>query len=277
MQENYLHEILVTESGNDNIELEKLSTKKILQEINQEDKKIAYAVEKALASIEKLIEAIYHQLLKGGRLFYIGSGTSGRLGIVDAAELPPTFGVPSNQVIGIIAGGKAAMFQAIEFAEDNTEQGWKDLVTHNVCAQDFIIGISASGKTPYVFGALQEAKKQKIPTGCIVCNPSSPIAQIADYPIEVVVGPEIIRGSTRMKAGTAQKMVLNMISTTVMIKLGHVKGNDMIDMQLSNHKLIERGTQILVKKTGLNKQEARQLLLYWGSVRKALENYPVKK
>jgi N-acetylmuramic acid 6-phosphate etherase len=267
---------LITESGASDIALETLDTETLLQKMNEADKTVAYTVEKALPSITALTQAVYQKLKNGGRLFYIGSGTSGRLGIVDASELPPTFGVSPQKVIGIIAGGDNAVFKAVEFAEDDTEQGWQDLQAHNISSEDIIIGISASGRTPYTLGALQKAKAEKIATGCIVCNPQSLIAQVVDFPVELASGPEFIRGSTRLKAGTAQKMALNMISTVAMIQLGHIKGNVMVDMQLSNEKLIERGTRILIEQTGLSYREAREKLIYWGSVRLALEKWNIK-
>jgi N-acetylmuramic acid 6-phosphate etherase len=267
----YLEEKLITESGTSDVALETWDTEMLLQAMNEADKAVAYAVEKALPSIAALTHAVYQKLKDGGRLFYIGSGTSGRLGIVDASELPPTFGVSPEKVIGIIAGGNNAVFKAVEFAEDDTEQGWRDLQAHRVTFKDIIIGISASGRTPYTLGALTKAKQQAITTGCIVCNPQSSIAQIVDFPVEIVAGSEFIRGSTRLKAGTAQKMALNMISTVAMIRLGHIKGNVMVDMQLSNQKLIERATRILIEQTGLSYNEAREKLIYWGSLRLALE------
>jgi N-acetylmuramic acid 6-phosphate etherase len=269
-------DMLVTESGASDVALETCDTETLLQQMNEGDKAVAYAVEKALPSIVVLTEAVYQKLENGGRLFYIGSGTSGRLGIVDASELPPTFGVSPEKVIGIIAGGASAVFKAVEFAEDDTAQGWRDLQAHLVTSQDIVIGISASGRTPYTLGALERAKEAKIATGCIVCNPQSPIAQVVDFPVEIIAGPEFIRGSSRLKAGTAQKMALNMISTVAMIRLGHVKGNVMVDMQLSNQKLIERGTRIIIEQTGLSYHEAKEKLIYWGSVRAALEKWNVK-
>ena len=215
----------------------------------------------------------FDKMKEGGRLFYMGSGTSGRLGIVDASECPPTFGVDHGRVIGIIAGGDAAIRKAQEFAEDDREQGWKDLIEHNISNKDVVIGITASGTTPYVLGAIAKCKSEGILTGGITCNAGSPLALEADLPIVAVVGPEFVTGSTRMKAGTAQKLILNMISTSVMIRLGHVRGNKMVDMQLSNNKLVERGTRMISEATGLAEKEANALLLKYGSVRNAIDHY----
>ncbi|HMC02232.1 MAG TPA: N-acetylmuramic acid 6-phosphate etherase, partial [Flavobacteriaceae bacterium] len=234
-----------TEEDSNYNHLEKMSVKDLLININSEDKSVAHSVEKVIPKIEKLVEKIVEKLKRGGRLFYIGSGTSGRLGIVDASECPPTFGVPYDLVVGIIAGGDTAIRKAVEFAEDSFEQGWIDLKSHNISDKDVIIGIAASGTTPYVIGALKNCNENNILTGCITCNENSPLSQIAKYPIEVIVGPEFVTGSSRMKAGTAQKLVLNMISTSTMIQLGHVKGNKMVDMQLSNNKLVDRGIKMI--------------------------------
>lgn len=254
--------------------LEKMSTIEILTHINDEDKTVAEAVEKAIPQIEKLVSAIVDKMLAGGRLFYIGAGTSGRLGIVDASECPPTFGVPFDLVIGIISGGDSAIRKAVEFAEDSTEQGWKDLQKHHVSDKDVVIGIAASGTTPYVIGALKQCRKHGIQTGSITCNPGAPISAHADFPIVVTVGPEFITGSTRMKSGTAQKLVLNMISTTVMIQLGRVEDNKMVNMQLSNEKLVDRGVRMVMEKTGLkNYEEAKKLLLKKGSVKKVIDGF----
>ena len=253
--------------------LEKKSTAELLQLINQEDAKVPQAISKVLPAIEKLVDVAADKLLAGGRLFYIGAGTSGRLGIVDASECPPTFGVPHGLVIGLIAGGDAAIRKAVEFAEDDTEQGWKDLQAHQISEKDFVIGIAASGSTPYVAGALKICRANKIITGCICCNENSLVAAQADYPIEVIVGPEFITGSTRMKSGTAQKLVLNMISTGVMIKLGRVEDNKMVNMQLSNEKLVDRGVKMVMEKTALNYDAAKQLLLEKGSVKKAVDAF----
>ena len=228
---------------------------------------------KIIPNIELLVSVIVEKMNAGGRLFYMGAGTSGRLGVVDASECPPTFGVEHGLVIGLIAGGDSAMWKAVEFAEDSKEQGWEDLNKHNVSQKDVVIGIAASGTTPYVIGALEKCNEHKILTGCIVCNSESPVANVAKYPVEVVVGPEFVTGSTRMKSGTAQKLVLNMISTSVMIKLGRVKGNKMVDMQLSNNKLVDRGTKMIMNELGIDYDSANELLLEHGSVRKAVESY----
>ncbi len=262
----------VTESDSLYSNIEQKSTLEILTEINQEDFKVAKAVQDNIDSIHKLVDQVVLQLLSGGRLFYLGAGTSGRLGILDASECPPTFGVDHGLVIGLIAGGDQAIRKAVENAEDNKSQAWIDLKGFNVNSNDFVIGIAASGTTPYVLGGLDDCKKKSIPTGCIVCNPGSPIGKAADYPIEVVIGPEYITGSTRMKAGTAQKLVLNMISTATMIKLGRVLDNKMVDMQLSNDKLVDRGTKLIAKAKNLSYDEAKKLLVKFGSVRKVLEN-----
>ncbi len=250
--------------------LEKMSTAELLKSINTEDKTVPQAIEKQLDEIRALVDAVYEKMSAGGRLFYIGAGTSGRLGIVDASECPPTFGVPHEWVIGLIAGGDSAIRKAVEFAEDSHALSWEDLSKHQVSSDDFVIGIAASGTTPYVIHGLAKCQENGISTGCIVCNPDSPVAAKADYPIEVITGPEFVTGSTRMKAGTAQKLVLNMITTSVMIKLGRVQDNKMVDMQLSNNKLVDRGTFLLMDKLSLNYETAQKLLLEHGSVRKAL-------
>lgn len=269
--------MLITESSSQYQNLEQKDIQTLLIGINQEDKTVPFAVEKAIPAIEKLVRVIVEKMKQGGRLFYVGAGTSGRLGIVDASECPPTFGVPHNQVIGIIAGGDGAIRKAVEFAEDDTEQCWKDLQNHQINEKDVVIGIAASGKTPYVIGGLQQCNLHQITTGCITCNPNSPLSQVAAYPIEVVVGAEFITGSTRMKAGTAQKLVLNMISTATMIQLGRVKGNKMVDMQLSNHKLITRGVKMLVDELSISEQEAQQLLEKHGNVRAAIQSFHQNK
>lgn len=251
--------------------LEQMSVYDLLTNINKEDKSVPYAVEKALPQIEQLTTAVVEKLKTGGRLFYLGAGTSGRLGILDASECPPTFGVSPELVVALIAGGESAIRDAVENAEDDTRQGWKDLGKYNISDKDFVVGIAASGTTPYVIGGLQDANKKGISTGCITCNLGSPLAEEADYPIEVVVGPEFVTGSSRMKAGTAQKMVLNMISTATMVQLGRVKGNKMIDMELSNAKLVERGTKLIQLETELSAADAKHYLLKYGSVRKALK------
>jgi N-acetylmuramic acid 6-phosphate etherase len=264
----------ITEQQSPYRHLEKMSVREIITHINDEDKTVAASVEKAIPQIEKLVEAISDKMLMGGRLFYIGAGTSGRLAIVDASECPPTYGVPPGLVIGIIAGGEKAITTAVEFAEDDREQGWKDLQQFQVSDKDVVIGIAASGTTPYVIAALDECRKRGIITGSIACNPGSPVSHSADYPIEVVVGPEFVTGSTRMKSGTAQKLVLNMISTTVMIQLGRVEDNKMVNMQLTNDKLVDRGVKMLMEKIHLDDYEkARALLLQYGSVKKAVNGY----
>src|SRR2546428_2895199 len=259
-----------TESDSKYDNLEKMDVLELLQNINNEDKTVPLAVEKSIPSIHKLVEKIVERMSNGGRLFYIGAGTSGRLGILDASEVPPTYGVPHGIVVGIIAGGDIAIRKSVENAEDNKHQAWKDLLDYNISEKDVVIGVAASGTTPYVIGGLEEANKNNILTGCIVCNDGSPLAAVAQYPIEVVVGPEFVTGSTRMKSGTAQKLVLNMISTTVMIKLGRVKGNKMVDMQLSNDKLVDRGIRMVMNATGLDHEKAEELLTKHGSVRKAV-------
>ncbi len=254
--------------------LEKMSVNGLLTNINKEDKTVPLAVEKAIPQIEKLVNETVTRLANGGRLFYIGAGTSGRLGIVDASECPPTYGIEHDIVIGLIAGGDEAIRKAVEFAEDDLQQAWLDLKQHNINSKDVVVGIAASGSTPYVIGALKKCNAENILTGCITCNSSSEMAAVANCPIEVIVGPEFVTGSTRMKSGTAQKLVLNMLSTAVMIKLGRVKGNKMVDMQLSNNKLVDRGAKMLMKNTGMqNYEEAKALLLKHGSVRKATEAY----
>ncbi|MEM6633404.1 MAG: N-acetylmuramic acid 6-phosphate etherase [Bacteroidota bacterium] len=253
--------------------LEKMSTRKLLESMNQEDQKVPMIIQSILPQIEAVVEKVYEQMKEGGRLFYIGSGTSGRLGIVDASECPPTYGVPHDWVIGIIAGGDSAIRKAVEFAEDDTEQGFKDLQAYKIDSGDFLIGITASGTTPYVLGAVKKARGAGIPTAGITCNAGAPLSQFVEFPIEAIVGPEFVTGSTRMKAGTAQKLILNMISTTVMIRLGRVRGNKMVDMQLSNQKLVERGTRMIMEETGLDADSAQKLLLSEGSVRKAIDYF----
>lgn len=261
-----------TESDSYYSDLEKMSVHDLLLNINKEDQGVAHAVFKALPQIENLLNVLIDKMQQGGRLFYIGAGTSGRLGVVDASEIPPTFGMELGKVVGLIAGGDAAIRKAVEFAEDDATQAWKDLETHQISDKDFLIGIAASGRTPYVIGGLKDAAKHGIKTGCITCNLNSELAKAADYPIEVVVGPEFVTGSTRMKAGTAQKLMLNMISTTVMIKLGRVRGNKMVDMQLTNEKLISRGTKMIMRALNVSAQEANELLKTYGSVRKAIDS-----
>jgi N-acetylmuramic acid 6-phosphate etherase len=257
--------------------LEQMSAAEILRHINDEDKTVAVSVQKALPQIEKLAGVVTEKMKAGGRLFYIGAGTSGRLGVVDASECPPTFGVPFDWVVGIIAGGDGAIRKAVEFAEDDSEQAWKDLSAFDITVKDVVVGIAASGTTPYVIGGLKAANQNKLVTGCVVCNSGSPVAAEAQFPIEVVTGPEFVTGSTRMKAGTAQKLVLNMLSTTVMIQLGRVKGNKMVDMQLTNDKLIDRGTKMVMDETGLDEATAAGLLKDKGSVRKAVDFYNENK
>ncbi|HTQ64817.1 MAG TPA: N-acetylmuramic acid 6-phosphate etherase [Puia sp.] len=262
----------ITEEEGNYRHLEKMSIHEILTLINQEDKNVPDAVAKAIPQIEKLTDVITEKMLDGGRLFYLGAGTSGRLGILDASEIPPTYGMPYGLIIGLIAGGEEAIQRPIENAEDNLEQGWADLKEHDVDHNDVVIGIAASGTTPYVIGALKKCRENEIITGCLTCNPGTPLAAIADYPIEVIVGPEFVTGSTRMKSGTAQKLVLNMISTTVMIKIGRVEDNKMVNMQLTNSKLVDRGTRMVMSETGIKDyQKAKELLLKYGSVKKAID------
>lgn len=262
-----------TEQSSEYEHLEKMPVSELLKNINNEDKTVPLAVEKALPQIEKLVEQIVDRMKQGGRLFYIGAGTSGRLGIVDASECPPTFGVPFDWVIGLIAGGDSAIRKAVEFAEDDREQAWKDLLAYNINDKDTVIGIAASGTTPYVIGGLEKCNENNILTGSISCNAGSPLSQTAKFPVDVVVGPEFVTGSSRMKAGTAQKLVLNMISTTTMIQLGRVKGNKMVDMQLSNHKLVDRGVRMIMDELKITRDEASSLLEEHKNVRKAIESY----
>lgn len=262
----------ITESESLHNNLEQQSTESLLRGINQEDQKVALAVEAVIPDVEAFIDACFNKMKDGGRLFYIGAGTSGRLGIVDASECPPTFGVDHNTVIGIMAGGDSAIRKAVEFAEDDTNQGWKDLQEFDITDKDTLVGIAASGTTPYVLGALQIAKEKGLITGGITCNPDSPLSKLAEFPMVPVVGPEFITGSTRMKSGTAQKLVLNMISTALMIKLGRVKGNRMVDMQLSNNKLVDRGTKMVQDQLNISYAEAAALLEKHGSVRKAVDS-----
>jgi N-acetylmuramic acid 6-phosphate etherase len=261
-----------TESSSNHNNLENKSISELLFGMNQEDRSVPEAVALAIPQIEKLVEEIVSKMKVGGRLFYMGAGTSGRLGIVDASECPPTFGVDFGRVIGIIAGGDGAIRKAVEFAEDSEEQGWKDLQTYNITTNDVVVGIAASGRTPYVIGALKKCNEEGISTGCVVCNAGSAVAAVSKFPIEVVVGPEFVTGSTRLKSGTAQKLVLNMLTTCTFIQLGHVKGNKMVDMQLSNYKLVDRGTRMVMEETGLNAEEAKALLLKEGSVRFAVDS-----
>ena len=253
--------------------LETMSVSEIIGNLNKEDKTVSLAVEKALPQIESLINQVVIKLKEGGRLFYVGAGTSGRLGILDASECPPTFGVSHDLVIGLIAGGDKAIRKAVEFAEDSKTQCWKDLSVYNISEKDIVIGIAASGTTPYVIHGLRTCNTHNIITGCITCNNNSPLSNTAQFPIEVVVGPEFVTGSSRMKAGTAQKLVLNMISTTAMIQLGKVKGNKMVDMQLSNDKLVHRGIKMIMQELNLSSNEASKLLDEFGSVRKAINSF----
>ena len=263
----------ITESSSTYRHLENMTVPEILTNINIEDKTVPQAVEKVIPLIENLVHVITDKMLSGGRLFYIGAGTSGRLGIIDASECPPTFGVAPGLVVGIIAGGQKAITEAVEFAEDDYDQGWTDLLAHGISERDIVIGIAASGTTPYVIGALEKCRENKIITGSLCCNPGAPLSDVSDHPVEVVVGPEFVTGSTRMKSGTAQKLVLNMISTTVMIQLGRVEDNKMVNMQLTNEKLVDRGVKILMEKIkSLNYETARTLLLDKGSVKKAIES-----
>ena len=268
----------ITEQPSKYRHLEKMKIGEILTLINKEDQTVPAAVEKVIPQIKKLVGAITDKMLAGGRLFYIGAGTSGRLAVVDASECPPTYGVPYGLVVAVIAGGDEAITKAIEKAEDSWEQGWKDLQAYNINEKDVVIGIAASGTTPYVIGALKACKEKRIITGAITNNPGSPLAKAADYPIEVKVGPEFVTGSTRMKSGTSQKLILNMISTTVMIQLGRVEDNKMVNMQLTNEKLIDRGTKMIMDKLGLDDYgQAKELLLNYGSVKKAVTHYQKQK
>ena len=260
----------ITEQPSRYDHLEQMSVGELLRHINEEDARVAKAVQEVIPQIEAFVQAIEPRMQQGGRLFYVGAGTSGRLGVLDASELPPTFGVPDTWVIGLIAGGDKALRHAVENAEDIVEQGWLDLQAYHPTPDDTVIGIAASGTTPYVIGAVQQAKEHGLLTGCITSNPSSPLAAAVDYPIETIVGPEFVTGSSRMKSGTAQKMVLNMISTTLMIRMGRVEGNRMVKMQLTNAKLIDRGTRMIQESLGISYQEARRRLLEAGSVDKVL-------
>lgn len=262
----------ITEQPSNYDHLEQMTVLELLEHINDEDMLVAEAVRKAIPQIEALVEAIEPRMKRGGRLFYVGAGTSGRLGVLDASELPPTFGISEDWVVGIIAGGNEALRHAVEKAEDNPEQGWRDVLAYRPDADDCVIGIAASGTTPYVIGAVSHAKKNGLLTGCITSNPETPLAAVADYPIETIVGPEFVTGSSRMKSGTAQKMVLNMISTTLMIRAGRVEGNRMVKMQLTNAKLVDRGTRMLQEMLGLSYEEAHSRLLQAGSVDRVLKD-----
>ncbi len=268
-----LEKLSITESSSNFEDLDKMSVLELLTNISQEDSKVHLAVRKALPQIEKLVAKIVTRMKKGGRIFYLGAGTSGRLGVLDASEVPPTFGVPDTMVIGLIAGGEVALRKAVESAEDDLNKAWKELEIFNINSKDTVIGIAASGTTPYVIGGIKKARENGILTGCITCNPESLLVEATEIPVVVVVGPEFVTGSTRLKAGTAQKMVLNMITTTVMIKMGRVKGNKMVNMQLTNKKLIERGTRMIVEELNIQREAARILLMQHGSVKKAIESY----
>lgn len=261
-----------TESPSHYSHLEKMSVNELLVNINKEDNTVPNAIEKVIPRIELLVNAVVEKMQEGGRLFYIGSGTSGRLGVVDASEIPPTYGMSHGRVIGIISGGDKAIRMAVEHAEDDPKQAWIDLSAHQITSRDVLIGIAASGRTPYVIGGVRDARKHGIVTGCITCNDGSELAKNVDYPVEVVVGPEFVTGSTRMKAGTAQKLVLNMISTATMIKLGRVRGNKMVDMQLTNDKLIDRGAKMIMDELNIDREEAEQLLKEFGNVRDAVDS-----
>jgi len=266
----------ITESPSRFRNLEEMSVKELISSINKEDANVHVAIREVLPQIEKLINCIVERMKKGGRVFYLGAGTSGRLGVLDASELPPTYGVPPNLVIGLIAGGDVALRKAVENAEDDPNRAWEELQGYTITPLDSVIGIAASGTTPYVVGGIHKARENGLLTGCITCNPGSLLAKAAEYPVEPVVGPELVTGSTRMKAGTAQKMILNMISTTLMIKLGRVKGNKMVNMQLTNNKLVARGTRMLMEELSIDYDTAQQLLLKYGSVKKALEGWQKK-
>ncbi|OIN56437.1 N-acetylmuramic acid 6-phosphate etherase [Arsenicibacter rosenii] len=264
---------MITETSSHYDHLEQMSVHDLLTNINNEDKTVPYAVEKAIPQLEALVTEVVKRMKEGGRLFYIGAGTSGRLGVVDASECPPTYGVPHDMVIGLIAGGDTAIRKAVEFAEDDPEQAWKDMQAYQIEPLDTVVGIAASGRTPYVIGGLEQARAAGCLTGCIVCNPDSAVAKAAEFPVEIVVGPEFVTGSTRMKSGTAQKLALNMLSTSVMIQLGRVKGNKMVDMQLSNIKLQHRAARMVMSELGVTEAVAKELLEKYGNVRGAIENY----
>jgi len=266
-------DLRITEQTSLYNDLEKKSIREILEDINTEDQKVALATREAIPQIEKLVSEIVPRMKQGGRVFYMGAGTSGRLGVLDASEIPPTFGMPKTLIIGLIAGGDIALRNPVENAEDDMERGWQELLEHDIHDKDVVIGIAASGTTPYVIGAMHEARQHGILTACITSNPDSPMAAEADIPIEMIVGPEYVTGSSRMKSGTGQKMILNMITTSVMIQLGRVKGNKMVNMQLSNQKLVDRGTRMIVEELGLEYNRAKALLLMHGSVKKAVDEY----
>ena len=265
--------VSITESPSKFQHLDRMSVHEILTGINQEDAKVHLSIEKVIPQIEALVDRILERMPSGGRVFYLGAGTSGRLGVLDASEIPPTFGVSQGIIIGMIAGGDTALRNAVEAAEDNPDKAWDELQAYGINTLDTVIGIAASGTTPYVIGGVQKARENGLLTGCITCNPNSPLAQVSEYPIEAVVGPEFVTGSTRLKAGTAQKLILNMLSTTLMIKMGRVKGNKMVNMQLTNKKLVERGTRMIVDELQVSREKARELLLHYGSVKKALDAF----
>lgn len=269
--------VSITESPSVFPHLDRMSVNELLTGINQEDTKVSLVIRGLIPQIELLIGQILERMPLGGRVFYLGAGTSGRLGVLDASEIPPTFGVSPGIIIGLIAGGDTALRSAVEAAEDNPQKAWEELQAFNINSLDTVIGIAASGTTPYVIGGVKKARENGLLTGCITCNTGSPLAQAAEYPIEAVVGPEFVTGSTRMKAGTAQKLILNMISTTLMIKMGRVKGNKMVNMQLTNKKLVERGTRMIVDELHISSEEAKNLLLQYGSVKKALDAVGIKK
>lgn len=264
----------VTEQSSNYSNLDKMTTLELLEGMNREDSNVPVAVGKAIPQIEKLVEGIVERMHRGGRVFYMGAGTSGRLGILDASEIPPTYGAPYDLFVGIMAGGDSAIRKAAEGAEDDRNQGWEDLKPYELTKEDTVIGIAASGTTPYVIGVIERARREGLLTGCITCNPDAPVAAAAEIPVVAVVGPEFVTGSTRMKSGTAQKLILNMISTSVMIRMGHVKGNKMVDMQLTNAKLVDRGTKMIMDESGIKDyDQARDMLLKYGSVRKAVDAY----
>ncbi|MDR2293538.1 MAG: N-acetylmuramic acid 6-phosphate etherase [Prevotellaceae bacterium] len=267
----------VTEQSSLYDNLEQMSTRDLLVNINNEDKSVPLAVEKCIPEIEKLVDGIIERMHRGGRLFYIGAGTSGRLGILDASEIPPTYGAPFELIIGLIAGGDTAIRRAVESAEDKFDGAWKDMAQYYPAANDVVVGIAASGTTPYVIGGLRDARNNGLLTACITCNPDSPVSAEAEIKIEVIVGPEFVTGSTRMKSGTAQKLVLNMISTVTMVRLGKVKGNKMFDMQLSNEKLVDRGSRMIAEATGLSYEQSKKMLLLYGSVRTAVNEFNKSK
>lgn len=269
-----MNKIPSTENSSLYNDIEQMSTAEILTNINNEDAKVASAVARVIPAIEAFVDAAAFRMLNGGRLFYLGSGTSGRLGVVDASECPPTFGVSHDLVIGIIAGGDSAIRKAVEFAEDDMSQAWLDMGVYGPDSQDVVVGIAASGTTPYVLGGISEARKNGLLTAGICCSENAPLSELVEHPIEAVVGPEFITGSTRMKSGTAQKLILNMISTCLMIKMGRIKGNKMVDMQLTNHKLVKRGVRMIVSESGISEKKAEELLKKYGSVREVLNNLP---